>query len=220
MFKVWDIGTNKTPIVLFMVDYREGDLEGYVELGLGCFATPRRDALAVGMVLIGKIPVSTQFACDAGRQIWGYDKCVDKTLQIRYYDKKVTCCMAGASGQGRLEFTLPRRGDGNSTSVPVFSYTWKGKFWHRTVITRSGSGESVRSGGAGVELKAKLDPAELSENDQPGLGENLLYFGLLRKDTDKEGYRGLAIAPMLTGWTEHMSAQLEVPSVIVPREVD
>jgi hypothetical protein len=199
--KAWDIGTSRTPIALCMVDYREGDLDDYLELGLGCFATPARDPLAVGMFIVGKLPVSTQLACNAGCQIWGYNKVVEN-LQIQYRDRQVTCTQGSA-----VSFTLPRRGDGESASIPLFSYTQKAGSWHRTVITRSGSGETVRGGGRGVELT--VDPTA-----HTNLGDHLQYFGLV----DEQGR--LARAPLFTAWTEHMSAQLGAPSVMVPREPD
>ena len=205
--KAWDIGASKTPVALCIVDYREGDLGPYFELGLGCFATPFRDPLAVGMFLVGRLPVTSELACEAGKQIWGYDK-VEDDLQIQYRDRSVTCTQRRGN-QPMVTFTLPRRGDNKSAPVPLFTYTQKAGGLHRTVITRGGEGETVRSGGSGVELIV-----DLKARTRTPLCDDLLYFGLV----DETGK--LAQAPLFTAWTEKMTGVLEAPCVVVPREPD
>jgi hypothetical protein len=210
LLKAWDIGANRTPLVLFMVDYREGDLGPYFELGLACFAAPRKDPLAVGMMVIHQLPVTSALACQAGREIWGYEKVLSEDLRIEYPARKARCTLEH-DGQ-ELVFTLPRRGEGMSASVPMFSYTVKGRSWHRTLITRSGAGETIR-GGSGVELQVKGTPASPSSAATLSLFDDLRYFGLI------DGQKGLAETPMLSGWTQSMSAQLETPVIIVPNEM-
>jgi len=205
--KAWDIGASKTPVALCIVDYREGDLGPYFELGLGCFATPFRDPLAVGMFVVGELPVTSELACKAGQQIWGYDK-VEADLQIQYRDRSVTCTQKRGN-KPMVTFTLPRRGDNKSAPVPLFTYTEKAGSLHRTVITRSGEGETVRSGGSGVELIV-----DLKTRPRAPLCDTLLYFGLV----DETG--NLAQAPLFTAWTEKMTVVLEAPCVVVPREPD
>jgi acetoacetate decarboxylase len=65
------------------VDYRDGDLGAYHELGV-CFllrpAGSRLDLLAMARnrapAYIHRLPVTTSFSCEAGRRIWGFPKTV------------------------------------------------------------------------------------------------------------------------------------------------
>lgn len=209
--KAWDIGGGSTPIALFMVDYCEGDLGAYGELGLGCFAAPRRDPLAVGMFALGTIHVTTDLARDVGKSVWGFEK-ETSDLELRCAHREATCVLKSATGGADLKLTLPRGGEGSSQKIPMFAYTIKDGAWHRTVITRSGNGEALQGGGRRVALSTGR-PSATSRTGAPRLADNLYHLGI----TNRHGE--LARAPIFTVWTEHMSAELESPSVVTTREV-
>lgn len=233
--RAWDMGVNRTPLVLFVVHYRETDIcepggsdpaaaararesDEHYELGLGCFVAPRNDPLAIGMMVLGKLPVSMPAAAQVGREIWGYDKVpVDSgRWDLRYRPDAMTCLLE-LHGDVRLRVELPRGGKRSSTRIPLFSYTTKFGQLHRNVLTRSGSGETLRVGGHGVAVsidRPNRTATNWWEDSQAG-GEcrsllTLLYqFGIVRDDPTK----GRRAAYSL--WTEHMQGE-QGPPCIVP----
>lgn len=210
--KAWDIGQGNTPLALFMVDYKEGDLGAYLELGLGCFAAPRTDPLAVGMYALGSVLVTTKFSQEAGQRIWGYDKQL-ADIEIEYRHRQVRCTLGNAGSGPMLVLEMPRGGESASAGIPLFSYTTKGSAWHRTVITRSGTGETMRSGGSQVTLSMTGMKSGGKKNDSiRRFWDNLLWFGIVNAEGRLERM------PMFTTWTEHMSAELAPPCVVTARD--
>ncbi|HEX7812748.1 MAG TPA: hypothetical protein VF460_12635 [Burkholderiales bacterium] len=210
--KAWDIGQSNTPLALFMVDYKEGDLGPYLELGLGCFAAPRTDPLAVGMYALGSVLVTTKFSQEAGRRIWGYDKRL-ANIEIEYRHRQVKCTLGNGGSAPTLTIEMPRGGGSASVGIPLFSYTIKGSSWHRTVITRSGTGEMMRSGGSQVTLSMTgLRSGGRKEDVTREFWDSLLWFGIVNSHGHVERM------PMFTTWTEHMSAELGAPAVVAARD--
>ncbi len=233
--RAWDMGVNRTPLVLFVVHYRETDIgepggtdpatgararqsDEHYELGLGCFVAPRNDPLAIGMMVLGRLPVSMPAAAQVGREIWGYDKVhVDAgRWDLRYRPDAVTCLLE-LDGNVRLRVELPRGGKRSSTRIPLFSYTTKFGQLHRNVLTRSGSGETLRVGGHGVAVSIDFvqGPAKNWWVDPKAGGEcrsllTLLYqFGIVRDDPTKGRRAAYSV------WTEHMQGE-QGPPCIVP----
>lgn len=223
--RAWDTGANRTPIALMFVHYREGDLNRYYELGLGCFVAPRRDPLSVGVYMLGTILVSSQRALDIGEAIWGYDKeyVHERAWTVRYRRDFLYCvvCLPGAT----LSFRVPRSGVlCLPSAVPLLSYTHKpvrnpparipptsdyfeGGQWHRAVLTRFSPRDCVRGAGDGVHLSVKVtDPDQAWRHP---LLSKLHALGLL----DAQGHP--AQPALHCAWTEHMSAHLG-PPVLVP----
>lgn len=220
--RAWDMGAARTPLALFAVDYRDTDVGDYLELGLGCFVAPRRDPLAVGMVVLGDLYVSTEVSACAGSSIWNYPKTSECKLTVRYWPDKVDWTLRTRDAKGVrpdlcLDLTLPRRGHRTSRSVPLISYTHKFDQWHRARLTRSGSGESLRLGGNGVRLSVN-SPAGGAWFAQPGSSHGLFgllhRFGLCGADGNSQGSR-----PAYSLWTESMQAELGPPCLVpVPAE--
>jgi len=214
--EAWDTGAGKTPVVLFIVDQREGDLGAYAEIVLGCLATPPGQPLAVGLWTLGEVPINSPLAKAANEAIWGYRK-VDARIEIDYRDSSVICELRGTStrddGEPCLRLVLPRGGEAASMPLPLLAYTVKPRSpetqssLHRTVITRSGSGEQVRGGGTGVSLV-------VGNRETFGLCDNLRHLGLI------DDYGVLARRPLFTVWTERVTAEIGAPALVVPPSDD
>jgi hypothetical protein len=195
LLRAWDIGSRRTPLALFIVDYRESDLGSYLELGIACFAAPRKDPLAMGMHVL-HLPVGDRahagdgrFSCVVGRKLWGYPK-GEYALEFNYRDESVACILSSKkTGARLLTLTLPRGDRGSaSRNIPIYSYTLKRGLHHRTVFTRSGEGETIRRGGRGVRL-------ELSPAERDPVLDTLCGLGLP------------SLSPIFSSWTERMSGE-------------
>jgi hypothetical protein len=227
----WDMGANRTPLALFVVHYRESDIaetsgadpreaardrasDEHYELGLGCFVAPRNDPLAMGMMVLGALPVSMPKACEVGREIWGYEKIhVDgQNWDVRYRPDVMTCVVKLPGGIA-LRVQLPRGGSRSSNRIPLLSYTKKFGQLHRNVLTRSGAGESLRVGGHGVEVSVSGVDDWWTIPDAGGNCRSLLkllyQFGIAR-DQSKEGRRA-----SYSLWTEHLQGE-QGPPCLVP----
>jgi len=131
------------------VDYREGDLGQYHEVGI-CFLLKspgsRVDLLAMARnrapAYIHRLPVTTSFSCEAGRHIWGFPKDVmdidvdedpaSRTVTLRDGDRLV------------LRLTAPRGGRRRFSEVEVESVgAWGGPV--RFTPSRM-AGEGVKAG--------------------------------------------------------------------------
>jgi hypothetical protein len=229
--RAWDMGANRTPLVLFVVHYRESDItepgggypadgprdwtnDEHFELGLGCFVAPRNDPLAIGMMVLGALPVSMPKAVEVGREIWGYNKVhvsADK-WDVRYRPDVMTCVLKMAANLS-LRVQLPRGGSRSSSRIPLLSYTTKFGQLHRNVLTRSGAGETLRVGGHGVEVSVK-GPKEWWKGGSAGgkcrsLLMLLYQFGIARDESTKGRRASYSL------WTEHLQGE-QGPPCLVP----
>jgi len=197
VLQAWDAGGGRTPVVVFIVDYRDSDLGTYRELGIACFAAPKKTPLAVGMHIL-ELPVTDQFSCDAGQSIWGYPKTL-YDLDFTSGDGSVTSVLSkrGPPAQKLFTLTLPRAGDGSSRDVLIYNYTVKHGMHHRTIFTRSGRGEGIRWGGRAVRLEVHANVAD-------GVLNTLQCLGLPDR------------TPILSLWTERMTGEFGSPSVLTP----
>jgi hypothetical protein len=192
--RAWDVGSGRTPVQIFIVDYRDSDLGSYREFGIGCFAAPQKNALAVGMHIL-ELPVTEEFSCAAGRQIWGYPKCVYQ-LDLTYGDDSVTSTLIKRGSSQRLfTLTLPRAGASSSRDVPLYTYTVKNGMHHRTIFTRSGRGEGLQWGGRAVRLEVHANVAD-------SVLSTLHCLGLPGQ------------TPVMSSWTERMTGEVGVPTVL------
>lgn len=210
--RAWDIGENRTPMALFMTEHREGDLGSYLELGLMCFVTPRKDPLAVGMIVVHDILATKEtLGLRASNEIWAANK-APAELQFQPDDNEARMILKDYRGRKKLlTFTVPRGGDGTSSNVPLFLYTYKGEILHRTIITRSGDGESVRAGEVGTSLEVHNEPAK---SEELSLIEDLRHFGIIGKIGERMQ------RPLFSAWSEHVSAELPRPDPVYEREDD
>src|SRR5262249_24988527 len=152
-FKVVDLGQGQTPLTLFIVDQRDGDLGKYLEFGLAFFVTPRNEPGAMPGWYIKTSPVNKAFSCEAGSYLRGYRKTTDYDLYLNE-DKPDSVCFTLSKGPSPvLTIAFPRGGSGFSTAIPRFTYTVHNDQPHRTIFTRTGRGERIRAGGDGVKLE-------------------------------------------------------------------
>jgi hypothetical protein len=213
--EAWDIGDGKTPVVLGVVDHREGDLKAHREMVLCAVVAPKDQPLAVGIWPMCEAPVTTPLVKQASIQIWGYDK-VLSSITTRHTGRRAIFELTGESGGKLLTLTLPRGGESMSPMIPVLSYTLKRatpyspRALHRTLITRSGRGEQLRGGGAGVELE--VDPHGLT---MTGTGPASALCQMLQRLGLVDGSGQLACPPLFTAWTEELSAEVGGPSLVV-----
>lgn len=208
--RAWDIGATRTPVALFVVQYRDGDLGEYYEMGLGCFVYPRKDPSGVGMFVVGdQLAVSTDEAKAAG-YIWGYPKkLIEEGSWKLHLDDQFTRWVLRLDPNGgsplAIHLSLPRGGHRASPLIPLLSYTRKFERWHRTVLMRQGTGESLRLGGRGVELEIE------------GFDDDKTYSGIvryLREFGVTTGDGKLARKADYSLWTEHMNGELGVPELL------
>lgn len=229
-FRAWDIGGDETPIALFMVDYRQSDLGAYREFGIACFIAPQKDPLALGMHLLA-LYVDDQQSCDAGNQIWGYPKRKAARIEMDYKDVAVTCALYGDSDRSAIvTLRVPRGGSGTSRDIPLTSYTLRlpkqdAAFLRkkpapkqdtellRTVFTRSGRGEMLRSNPKGVDLQYSGASTEYIVEVMQSLGLVSTNAVPPAGDADDKDAALQPSQPMLTAWTEHMSGEFGVPGL-------
>ena len=197
--------TGDAILVLFVVDYRRGDLGAYFELGAAIMARPTGDPLAPPGMAVFALPVSEAFSRDCGRAIWGYPKVLAPELAIERGDGAVDCCLAAAPDALRLR--LSRRGFGASHDVPLTTYTVREGRPTRTIFSRSGRSERLRAGGAvalhlGAASDGRCDCAIASAEGSTGcLCLRLRALGLPKP-------------PIASGWTETMRGAFGAPQTL------
>jgi hypothetical protein len=198
-FRALELGRGRTPLVIFIMHYQEGDLGTHDELGIAFFVTPKHDPTAMPGVYLRAAPVNETFTYHAGREIWGYRKSVMKGLTFAYEGKRA-CCILREGGHELLTITLPRGGSSSSTAIPIHTYTLIDHIPHRTIFMRSGRGEYIQAGGRHVELTLGAEKDLGSDDDNLGHTLRLLRtLGLPQK------------SPFLHAWTEQMSGEFGIP---------
>src|SRR3954466_5743822 len=109
------------------VDYREGDLGKYHEVGVCFLLRPpagtgsRLDVLNMmrnqAPAYIHRLPVTTSFSCEAGRNIWGFPKDV---MDIEFVDAGSTRTVTLRDDSRLvLQLSAPRRGSKKFDSVDI-----------------------------------------------------------------------------------------------------
>jgi hypothetical protein len=196
-FKVADLGHGQTPLALFIMDHRDGDLGTYWEFGLAFLVTPRDMPWVMPAWYIKTSPVNDRFSCEAGRHLWSYNKTLDYHLNFVYEPDGKWVRFTLQQGSYRvLTIAFPRGGSGSSTAIPWYTYTLHHGKPHRILLTRTGRGERIRTGGDGVILV----PGSTTENAPNSLGKLVHDLGLTGQSR-----------PFLHGWTEHMSGEFGRP---------
>ena len=200
----WKMDDHHTALAVFMVDYREGDLGRYRELGIACLAAPTTDPLAIGLVTFF-LGVSDESSRAAGESVWGFPKSVHG-IEIDYEPDSASMLFWNsiedqrAGGEPALRFTLPRGGNARSRDIPFYNYTKKGAALHRVTVTRSGEGEQWTRDHAAVRLEIAPDAGACQA------AKLLVGLGLTGGAEDNLLY---------ATWTENMTAELDA-AVLVP----
>jgi hypothetical protein len=159
-----DTGRNRTPFVVFAVEYRKSDLgDDYLEFGTGFTVVPRHNPRAVPGLYVRNLLVNNRFSWATGG-IWGYPKSLGR-LDVNKTDSRFRVRVLRepeSEGGALVTAWFPRGGSGSTTQIPLSSYTLKAPqnapddpatVPHETVFLRTGRGERIRQGGEGVEVR-------------------------------------------------------------------
>ena len=178
------------------VDYRDGDLGAYHEVGVCFLIRPpgtRLDVLAMARnrapAYIHRLPVTTSFSCEAGRRIWGFPKDV-MDIQFEEGDRTRTVSLRD-DGHLVLRLSAPRGGQRRFAGVDVEAMgNWGGPL------------RSTPSHMAGEGVKAGFRAGQLVLGDHPiadelrslGLPKRPLVAGAIERFTGSFGAARQALA--------------------------
>jgi hypothetical protein len=189
----------RTLCIVAAIEYRDNDLGQYNEVSVAFFVTHagRRPLPFLGLLAgfrrgtlgayIHRLPVTTSFSRDAGRDIWGFPKFV---ADIAFRDEgHRRICTLTAGGTHVLTFTAARGGRRRMPPMPQDAWAWRDGVLRRTPSAMGGEGVGVRLGGATLALGEHPIAAEL---------------------------RGLRIPrrALLSTWVERMRARFDAPQIV------
>jgi hypothetical protein len=121
---------------LALIDYRDNDLGAYLEVGTILFVRP--EGGGESGTFITHLPVTEEFTCVAGNQIWGFPKSVG---QIEVTNAETTGRWVLTMGSALvLDVTVPRGGEDEMPPLPLAAYTLLDGRPHVTKFTQGGSG--------------------------------------------------------------------------------
>ncbi len=157
------------------VDYREGDLGKYHEVGV-CFLLRPPNGSRLDLVTmmrnqapayIHRLPVTTSFSCEAGRHIWGFPKDV---MAIEFADTDVTRTVTlRDNGRLVLQLSAPRGGTKKFADIDIDAMgSWGGPV---QVTPAQMAGDGVKAG---------FRSGQLVLGDHP-IAEELRGLGLPKK---------------------------------------
>jgi hypothetical protein len=203
----FDAGGGRTPLTIIGVDYRNSDFGVYPEFVVALTVTAKGDPARQLFTYYLAIVVTQEFTKQAAHIVWGLEKIVSPKLTVGYAADHVQFGLSNASGKA-LSVRFPRFGDGQSSDMPTFSVSQRGRgperrtYWAMT--TKSGSGEGTQIGGSVV-----------LELGVPGGG--LCLCGDRKTDCLCETLRTFDIAerlPAANGWTERQTAVFGAPRLL------
>ena len=178
------------------VDYRDGDLGAYHEVGVCFLIRPpgtRLDVLAMARnrapAYIHRLPVTTSFSCEAGRRIWGFPKDV---MDIDFEDAGSTRTVSlRDEGSLVLRLTAPRGGRRRFAGVDVEAMgSWGGPV--RATPSHL-AGEGVKAGFRAGRLVLGEHPIA-DELRSLGLPKRPLVAGAIERFTGSFGAARQALA--------------------------
>jgi len=153
------------------IEYRDFDLGPCNEVAITFFVkcggarpTPLFGLLsgfrngAIG-TYVHRLPVTTSFSRDAGRDIWGFPKTVDDVEFREEEDRRI--CRLVANGAHVLTFSVVRGGRRRLTDMAVDAYAQHDGMVWKTPFRLSGEDVGTRLGGASITLGAHSMADEL-----------------------------------------------------------
>jgi len=172
------------------VDYREGDLGKYHEVGV-CFLLRRAGGSRLDLLsmirnqapaYIHCLPVTTSFSCEAGRHIWGFPKDV---MDIEFADTETTRTVT-LKDEGRLvlQLSAPRGGTKKFAGVDIDAMgSWGGPV---QVTPAQMTGDGVKAGFRSGQLVLGDHPIA-AELGSLGLPKKPLVAGTIEHFTGSFG---------------------------------
>jgi hypothetical protein len=172
------------------VDYQEGDLGKYHEVGV-CFLLRPPNGSRIDLVTmirnqapayIHRLPVTTSFSCEAGRHIWGFPKDV---MDIEFADTDATRTVTLRDDSRLvLQLSAPRRGSKKFDSVDIEAMgSWGGPV---QVTPAQMAGEGVKAGFRAGQLVLGDHPIA-DELRSLGLPKTPLLAGSIERFTGSFG---------------------------------
>jgi len=183
-FEVVESAPGRAQFALALIDYRDNDLGSYLEVGTILFVRP--EGGGEDGTFITHLPVTEEFTCVAGNQIWGFPKSVER-IEATNTDATSRWVLT-MEGELVVDITVPRGGEDEMPPLPLASYTLIDGQPHVTRFTQGGSGSGVHIGADVV----------LTLGDHP-IAKELASLGLSPESV------------VLTTWTEHLQARFEEP---------
>jgi hypothetical protein len=156
--------------VLAAVEYRDNDLGRYNEVAVAFLVRHGGSRLPlVGTAVdalrgrlgayIHWLPVTTDFSCAAGRDVWGFPKTVAE-IEFADADCRRTCRLS-ADGAHVLTLTVARGGRRPMPETRLAAWATRDGILRRTPFVSAGEGLGVRLGGAALELGSHPRAEEL-----------------------------------------------------------
>jgi len=189
----------RTLCVIAAIEYRDNDLGVYNEMSIAFFVKhggpPPMPLFGMlggfqrGQIgaYIHRLPVTTSFSRDAGRDIWGFPKTVD---DIEFRDEGAArSCRLVADGTHVLTFAMRRGGQRQMKNMPQDAYAWRDGVLRKTASIMGGEGVGMRLGGATLVLGAHA------------IADELRGLGLPRR-------------ALMSTWVEHMHASFAAPVIV------
>jgi hypothetical protein len=158
----------RTPLVLTAVDYLDGDLGRYHEVGVCFVVRPSGGSRRGTGALVHRLPVDQAFTLEAGRGIWGFPKWM---AQIEL-GPSMTSCHLAEDGEHILTLSLrpaPFRVPGGR-ELTMDAYTAEDGVVRRTPWTMRHEQVRMRPGGASLVL-----------GDRHPMAQELRSLGLPRR---------------------------------------
>jgi hypothetical protein len=180
--------------VLAAIEYKDNDLGSYNEVGVNFLVTygERPPTPLVGLVTasrhgtlgayVHRLPVTTSFSRDAGRDIWGFPKTVDTITFDDVGEKRV--CRLDADGGHVLTFAMRRGGTRTLAEMPQDAYAWRDGTLFKTPSRMRAEGVGFRLGGATVTLGTHPIADELRGLGLPRRALGTTWFGHWRATFD------------------------------------
>lgn len=190
-FEIVETSPGRAQFALALIDYRDNDLGAYLEVGTILFVRPEggpTDGTEDG-TFITHLPVTEEFTCVAGNQIWGFPKSVER-IEVTNTDDTSRWVLT-MDGELVVDITVPRGGSDEMPGLPLAAYTLMDGRPHVTRFTQGGSGSGVH---VGAEIQLTL-------GDHP-IAKELTSLGLSPASV------------VLSTWTERMQARFEEPAAL------
>ncbi len=185
--------------VIAGIEYRDNDLGQYNEVSVAFFVKHGGDrpvpffGTIAGFwrreigVYIHRLPVTTSFSRDAGRDIWGFPKTVDRIDFQDEGDRRA--CTLAVDGVHVLTLSVARGGRRRVKDMPQDVYACRDGVLWKTPSTMGGDAVGMRFGGARLTLGDHAIAAELRS-------------------------LGLPKRALMSTWVGHMHARFDAPKIM------